>query len=107
MLELGATIRASTRLLARLGVPEILTPSLRPASIELLDTVCSLHKVALRVWAATSINEILRSLVEAIAERLPDAQMPGSFHRVEPGRWGASAVIASEPLQKQAHALVT
>ena len=116
LLESGAEIRASTRLLARiaevlglsederaelfrLAVPEITVPSLQPATMETLDALQLARKTARRLWAAGTEAEILTVLAEAIAGRFADADLIGAITRVQPGVWDYPVVIGGEKWQ--------
>jgi transcriptional regulator with XRE-family HTH domain len=84
LLESGAKIRASTRLLARiadvlmlsdeertelfrLAVPEVSVPGPLPDSIGVIEGPESVRKLARRIWWATSETEVLTVLTEALA----------------------------------------
>jgi transcriptional regulator with XRE-family HTH domain len=116
LLESGAAIRASTRLLARiaealglseeeraelfrLAVPEVAVPSLQPATMQTLDALQLVRKVARGLWSATTETEMLTVLAEAIAAQFGDADLIGAITRVQPGVWGYPVVIGGEKWQ--------
>ena len=110
LLESGAAIRASTRLLARmadalmlsdeeraelfhLALPEVVTPALQPSTLETLDALQLLRSVARRVWSATTPSEILTVVSEAAATQFDDADLIGAITRLQPGCWDYPVVI--------------
>ena len=116
LLESGASIRASTRLLSRiaealglseeeraelfrLAVPEIAVPSLQPATMETLDALQLARKAARRLWAAGTEAEMLTVLSEAISGPFAGADLIGAMTRVQPGVWDYPVVIGGEKWQ--------
>jgi transcriptional regulator with XRE-family HTH domain len=104
MLESGAALHASPRLLARLadalalpeesretlfrlGLPELASRNPDAALQDLSSSISALRPVARRVWSATSESEILTAVVEAAAKAFPDSDFAGAFKRVRPGDW--------------------
>jgi transcriptional regulator with XRE-family HTH domain len=104
MLESGAALHTSPRLLARLadalelpddsrealfrlGVPELASRNLDAALHDLSSSFSALRSVARRVWSATSESEILTAVVEVAARAFPDSDFAGAFKRVRPGEW--------------------
>jgi transcriptional regulator with XRE-family HTH domain len=104
MLESGAALRTSPRLLARLagalalpdesrealfrlGLPELASRNLEAALQDPSRSISTLRSVARRVWSATSESEILTAVVEAAAQTFPDSDFAGAFKRVRPGEW--------------------
>jgi transcriptional regulator with XRE-family HTH domain len=104
MLESGAALRTSPRLLARLadalalpdesrealfrlGLPELASRNLDAALQDLSSSISALRSVARRVWSATSESEILTAVAEAAAQTFPDSDFAGAFKRVQPGEW--------------------
>jgi transcriptional regulator with XRE-family HTH domain len=103
MLESGAALHTSPRLLARLadalalpddsrealvrlGLPELASRNL-DALHDLTSPISALRSVARRVWNATSETEILTVVVEAAAQTFPDSDFAGAFKRVQAGQW--------------------
>lgn len=99
MLESGAALHTSPRLLARLadalalpddsrealfrlGVPELASRNL-DALQDLSSPISALRSIARRVWSATSETEILTVVVEAAARTFPDSDFAGAFKRVQ------------------------
>ena len=104
MLESGAALHTSPRLLARLadalalpdenrevlfrlGLPELAFRNPDAALQDLSSSISALRSVARRVWSATSEFEILTAVVEAAAQIFPDSDFAGAFKRVQPGGW--------------------
>jgi transcriptional regulator with XRE-family HTH domain len=104
MLESGAALHTSPRLLARLagalalpdegrealfrlGLPELASRNLDAALQDLSSSISALRSVARRVWSATSESEILTAVAEAAAQTFPDSDFAGAFKRVQPGEW--------------------
>ena len=104
MLESGAALHTSPRLLARLadalalpeesrevlfrlGLPELASRKLDDALKDLSSSISVLRSVARRVWSATSESEILTAVAEAAAHTFPDSDFAGAFKRVQPGEW--------------------
>jgi transcriptional regulator with XRE-family HTH domain len=104
MLESGAALRTSPRLLARLadalalpdesrealfrlGLPELASRNLDAALQDLSSSISTLRSVARRVWSASSESEILTAVVEAAAQTFPNSDFAGAFKRVQPGEW--------------------
>jgi transcriptional regulator with XRE-family HTH domain len=104
MLESGAALHTSPRLLARLadalalpdesrealfrlGLPELANRNPDAALQELSSSISALRSVARLVWSATSESEILTAVVEAAAQTFPDSDFAGAFKRVQPGEW--------------------
>jgi transcriptional regulator with XRE-family HTH domain len=104
MLESGAALHTSPRLLGRLadalalpdasrealfrlGVPELANRNPGAALQELSSSIFPLRSVARRVWSATSETEILAIVVEAASQTFPDADFAGAFKRMQPGAW--------------------
>ena len=104
MLESGAALHTSPRLLGRLadalalsdasrealfrlGLPELTNRNPDAALQELSSSIFPLRSVARRVWSATSETEILAIVVEAASQTFPDADFAGAFKRMQPGAW--------------------
>ena len=104
MLESGAALQTSPRLLARLvdvlalpdegreglfrlGLPDLASRNLAAALQDLSSSISVLRSVARRVWSATSESEILTAVAEAAAQTFPDSDFAGAFKRVQPGEW--------------------
>lgn len=113
MLESGAALQASPRLLARLadalslsdesrrvlfalGLPDLsLSDTSVSVLMELSASVAPLRVAARRVLSATSENEILVVVAEALSALFRDADFVGAFRRVCEGQWDYPATIGA------------
>jgi transcriptional regulator with XRE-family HTH domain len=103
-LESAVTIRTSTSLLGRLAnalmvspeerarlfhlaVPEVRGVPLRDDSIAVLEAFSRLRFLSKRLYTATSIQDVLTTASEQIAEWFDDALLVRSTHRGESGVW--------------------
>jgi len=103
-LETAAATRASPGLLERiadalmvapeerailfqLGVPEKWRVNLRDDSIAVLEAFSRLRSLAKRLWAATSIEDVLTTASEQIADWFDGALLVSSTRRRESGLW--------------------
>jgi transcriptional regulator with XRE-family HTH domain len=104
MLESGAALNTSPRLLARLAdtldlsdesrqvlfklaLPEL---SIGDRSLttmnDLSGSIVPLRTAARRLWSATSVSEVLLAVAEAITGIFDDSDFAGAQKRMEPGR---------------------
>jgi transcriptional regulator with XRE-family HTH domain len=114
LLESGAKIRASTRLLARiadvlmlsdaertelfrLAVPEVSVPSLLPGSAGVIEALQSVRKVARGVWNARSETEVQTVLTEAAG----CLSRPGNFSDVDRALLSTFSDLASLALSSR------
>jgi transcriptional regulator with XRE-family HTH domain len=112
MLESGAALRASPKLLARLASAlslsdddrEMLFKLARPLSAgagslatlkDLSSFIAPLHTTARRVWNATSEFDVLVAIAEGVGELFVDADFVGAFTRVKPGQWDYPVIIGA------------
>jgi transcriptional regulator with XRE-family HTH domain len=103
-LESAATIRTSTALLDRLAnalmvspeerarlfhlaVPEVRCVPLRDDSIAVLEAFSRLRSLTKRLYTATSVEDVLMTASEQIAEWFDDALLVRSTQRCESGLW--------------------
>jgi transcriptional regulator with XRE-family HTH domain len=117
MLESGARVITSPRLLARLAnalllsaenrevlfdlaIPD-LSASVRSFTLtnHLTNSVVPLRTAARRLWSATTESEILLVVAEAISGIFDDSDFTGAFKRVQPGKWDFPVIIGGEHLQ--------
>jgi transcriptional regulator with XRE-family HTH domain len=114
MLESGAALRASPKLLTRLASALSLPAESREmlfrlalpklsvggsalgALKDLSSSITPLRTAARRVWSATSESEILVTVAEAVNDLFADADFVGAFTRVEPGQWDYPVVIGGD-----------
>jgi transcriptional regulator with XRE-family HTH domain len=117
MLESGAALRTSSRLLARLAdvlslsdesrevlfklaLPELSIGGNTFATVkDLSGSIAPLRVAARRVWNATSESEILVTIAEAITGIFGDSDFVGAFNRIEPGHWEFPVLIGGEHVQ--------
>jgi transcriptional regulator with XRE-family HTH domain len=116
MLESGAALNTSPRLLARLAdalnlsaerrnvlfklaLPELSVGDRAFGMVQdLSGSIVPLRTAARRLWSATSESEILSAVAEAIADIFDDSDFAGAFKRIEPGQWDYPVVIGGEHL---------
>lgn len=114
MLERGAALNASPRLLTRLAdafslsdtdrtvlfrlaLPALRTTASPPARDDsALQSVQALRIAARRIWSASSAIEIMATVTEAVAAVFPDADFVGTFRRVQPGRWDYPVLLGGD-----------
>ncbi len=118
LLESGASIRASPRLLARiaetlmlseaeraelfrLAIPEVSGTAFQPSTLDVLDSLQLVRKVVRGIWSATTETDVLTVISEAIAQRFPSADLIGAITRVQPGVWAYPVVIGGGRLQSR------
>ena len=123
MLESGAAVRASTRLmlriaevlmlaeserslLFRLALPELPESRLAPDSLELWEAMQALRSAARRVWSASSEIEVMTVLTEILADRFSDHEMLGTFQRAAPGLWAFPVTLGDSRLQRRVQNLL-
>jgi transcriptional regulator with XRE-family HTH domain len=117
MLESGAALNASPRLLARLAdalglsdedrnvLFKLALPALSVGNgtlalvKDLSSAIVPLRTAARRLWSATSESEILLVVTEAVAGIFDDADLAGAQKRTQAGWWDFPVVIGSEHLQ--------
>jgi transcriptional regulator with XRE-family HTH domain len=104
VLESGGKTRASTGLVKRLADALMVTPEdrarlfhlavpglegaqLRADSIAVIEAFSRLRSLSKRLWAATSIEDILTTASEQIADWFDGALLVGSARRCESGLW--------------------
>jgi len=111
MLESGAALNTSPRVLARLAdaldlsaddrkmlfklaLPEFsATASAFTVAKNLSSAVVPLRTAARRLWSATSEAEILSEAAEAINTIFDDSDFSGAFKRVQPGVWDFPIIL--------------
>jgi transcriptional regulator with XRE-family HTH domain len=118
MLESGAALHTSPRLLARLadalalpdesrealfrlGLPELANRNPDAALQDLSSSISAVRSVARRVWSAASESEILTAVVEAAAQTFPDSDFAGAFKRVRPGEWEYPVLIGGKRVRTE------
>jgi transcriptional regulator with XRE-family HTH domain len=117
MLESGAALRASRKLLARLASALSLSDEVRemlfklaPPDLsvsgsslvtmkDLSSSIAPLRTTAQRVWSATSEFEVLVAIVEGVVGLFADADFVGVFTRVKPGQWDYPVIIGADHWQ--------
>lgn len=117
MLESGAALNTSPRLLARLAdaldlsaenrkvlfklaLPELSASANAFTLVKnLTSSVVPLRTAARRLWSATSESEVLTTAAEAITEIFSDSDFTGAFKRIQPGRWDFPVIIGGEKLR--------
>jgi len=117
MLESGAALKTSPRLLARLAdvlelsdenrnvlfklaLPELSIGDRSFAALkDLSSSVVLLRTAARRLLSATSESEVLLAVGETIAGVFDDSDVAGAFKRLEPGRWDWPVIIGGEHLE--------
>jgi transcriptional regulator with XRE-family HTH domain len=121
-LESGATTRTSTRLAHRmadalivapeerarlfhLALPEVWRMRPREDSTAVLEAFSRLRSLAKPLWAATSIEDVLTTTSEQIAEWFNGALLVGSSRRSETGVWEHRSVDDREDRNHAAKAL--
>jgi transcriptional regulator with XRE-family HTH domain len=123
MLESGAALNTSLRLLTRLadafslsgGDREALfhlaLPALRTAALSPvrddgpLQSMQALRLAMRRIWWASSEAEIMGTVTEAVSAILPDADSAGTFRRIQPGRWEYPIVLGGDRFVSSLHDL--
>jgi hypothetical protein len=116
MLESGAALNTSPRLLARLAealdlsdenrnvlfklaVPELSVAGRAFSMVkDLSGSIVPLRTAARRLWSATSELEILSTVAEAINGIFDDSDFTGAFKRIQPGQWEFPVIIGGEKL---------
>jgi transcriptional regulator with XRE-family HTH domain len=111
MLESGAALNTSLRLvtrladafslsaedrevLFRLALPALRTAALSPIRDDgALQSMQALRIAARRIWCASSETEIMGTVTEAVSAVFPDAEIVGTFRRIQPGRWEYPVVL--------------
>jgi transcriptional regulator with XRE-family HTH domain len=78
--------------LFQLALPELGRAQLRVDSTAVLDAFSRLKSLTKRLWAATSIEDVLTSAAEQIADWFDDAQLVNTLHRRESGLWESRAL---------------
>jgi transcriptional regulator with XRE-family HTH domain len=114
MLESGAALNTSPRLLARLAdaldlsaedrkiLFKLALPDFSAAASEftvaknLSTAVVPLRIAARRLWNATSESEILSEVAEALSTIFGDSDFTGAFKRIQPGRWDFPVILGGE-----------
>ena len=117
MLESGAALNASPRLLARLAdaldLPDesrnvlfkLALPELSVADRaftlvqDLSGSIAPLRTAARRLWSASSESEILLTVTEAITGIFDDSDFAGAQKRMQPGLWDFPVIMGGEHLQ--------
>lgn len=117
LLESGASMRASTDLLARvadalmlaedersdlfrLARPELRVPTFQPVTLQVIQAFQLARKVARKLWSASSEAEVLTYLSETVATHFTDADYVGNYQRVGLGQWTFPDVIGRQKLQQ-------
>lgn len=113
MLESGAALRASRKLLARLAsalslsdegremlfqlaLPDLSVSGSSLGTLkDLSSSIAPLRKTAHHVWSATSEFEVLVAIVEGVGALFADADFVGAFTRVKPGQWDYPVIIGA------------
>jgi transcriptional regulator with XRE-family HTH domain len=116
MLESGAALNTTPRLLARLADALDLSAEDRKVLFELAlpefsasanaftlvknltSSVVPLRTAARRLWSATSELEILSTVADAIGEIFDDSDVVGAQKRIQPGRWEFPVTIGADHL---------
>jgi transcriptional regulator with XRE-family HTH domain len=116
MLESGAALNTSPRLLARLAsaldlsdenrnvlfnlaLPELSVADRAFTMVkDLSGSIVPLRAAARRLWSATSEAEILSAVAETITSVFDDSDFTGAFKRIQPGQWEFPVVIGGEKL---------
>jgi len=116
MLESGAALNTSPRLLARLAdalalpdesrkilfslaIPELSVGEAAFNTVKhLSSSIVPLRTAARRLWSATSESEILFVAAEAISGMFDDSDAAGAFKRGQPGQWNFPAFIGGHHL---------
>jgi transcriptional regulator with XRE-family HTH domain len=116
MLESGAALHTSPRLLARLAdalalsdesrkilfslaIPELSVGEGAFSKVKYLSgSIVPLRTVTRRLWSATSESEILFVAAEAISGIFNDSDAAGVFKRGQPGQWNFPAFIGGHHL---------
>jgi transcriptional regulator with XRE-family HTH domain len=117
MLESGAALNTSVRLLARLAdaldlsaedrkilfklaLPDLSTSADAFNLVKnLTNSVVPLRTAAKSLWSATSESEILLVVAEAIMGIFDDSDLVGAKKRMQPGRWDFPIAIGDDHLQ--------
>jgi transcriptional regulator with XRE-family HTH domain len=117
MLESGAALRTSPRLLARLAdaldlsdesrtvlfrlaLPELSLGDRAFGTLkDLSGSIAPLRTAARRLWSATSESEVLLAAAEAIAGVFEGADSVGAYKRITPGQWEYPVFIGGEHLE--------
>jgi transcriptional regulator with XRE-family HTH domain len=117
MLESGAALKTSPRLLARLAealelsdanrqvlfklaLPELSMGNRAFAAVkDLSSSIVLLRTAARRLLSATSESEVLLVVAETIADVFDDSDVAGAYKRLQPGRWDWPVVIGGEHLE--------
>ena len=124
MLESGAALKTTPRLLARLAdvlnlsdpsrevlfklaLPE-LSRGDRAYSVvnDLSGSIVPLRTAARRLWSATSESEMLLVVTGAIAAIFDDSDFAGVQKRMQPGRWDFPVIIGGGHLQNALSELI-
>jgi transcriptional regulator with XRE-family HTH domain len=114
MLESGAALNTSPRLMARLAdaldlsaenrkvlfklaLPDLSTSADAFTLVKNLTTsVVPLRTAARRLWSGTSELEILTTAAEAITSIFDDSDFTGAFKRNQPGEWEFPVIVGGE-----------
>jgi transcriptional regulator with XRE-family HTH domain len=116
MLESGAALNTSPRLLARLAdalnlsdesrkvlfklaLPELSVSDRSFTMVkDLSGSIVPLRTAARRLWSATSESDILVTVAEAITGIFDDSDFAGAQKRMQPGCWDFPVIIGGEHL---------
>jgi len=114
MLESGAALNTSPRLMARLAdaldlsaehrkvlfklaLPDLSASADAFTLVKNLTTaVVPLRTAARRLWSATSELEILTTAAEAVISIFDVSDFTGAFKRIQPGKWEFPVIIGGE-----------
>jgi transcriptional regulator with XRE-family HTH domain len=117
MLESGAAVNTSPRLLARLADALVLSAEHRKLLFELAlpdlstsgssftlvkhltSSIFPLQAAARQLWSATTESEILLVVAEAITAIFNDSDLVGAQKRIQPGQWDFPVVIGGNHVQ--------
>ena len=124
MLETGAALKTSPRLLARLAdalnlsdysrevlfklaLPELSVGDRAFTMMkDLSSSIVPLRTAARRLWSATSESEILLATAEAITDIFDYSDVAGVQKRLQPGQWDFPVIIGGDHLQNAIAELV-
>jgi transcriptional regulator with XRE-family HTH domain len=116
MLESGAAVNTSPRLVARLAdalqlsveqrkvlfdlaLPYLSSRNTLTLTQQLARSITPLRTASRRLWSATTESEILLVVAEAMTSIFDDSDMVGAQRRLLPGEWAFPIVIGDDHLQ--------
>jgi hypothetical protein len=79
-------------MLFQLAFPELRRARLRDDSIAVLDGFSRLRSLSKRLWAATSVEDVLTTASEQISDWFDDAMLVHTSHRRKSGLWECLAL---------------